>query len=209
MSGNAAKSEVEGVPESRLRLFCALDPPEPVVNAITSWQRGQEGVSERLRPVRPDSLHMTVAFLGDQPEAEVDAIAGVVEGIEPRPIPARLRVEPVPVPRRRPRLFALEAESPAAEQLAGELGDELTALGVFRRPKRPFWPHLTVFRVRGRAEAGRPAGRLDPLPGGDGHAFGFVRLALYRSELRPEGSKYSRLAARHLPQSGGPQEEVN
>lgn len=208
MSDERIKRPDQGAGEGRLRLFCALDPPGEVIDRIVAWQRDQSQAGPGLRAVRPEALHVTLAFLGDRPERDVPRIARVIEGLTPRPVAARLLTAPVPVPRRRPRLLALEAESTGAESLAAELTEALVGIGVYEAPKRPFWPHLTVFRVRRRRSRDEIVPRPGPLPGGDGHAFGFVRVALYRSQLRPEGSKYSRLAATDLPQPGGPTEEV-
>lgn len=192
-------------PSSR-RLFCALDPPPEIVAAIAAWQGEQlagRGADAGLRAVRPEALHLTVAFLGAQPPERRAAVAELVGELPARPIGGRLRPAPVPLPRRRPKLFALEVESRGAERLAAEVREKLALIGVEPPDRRPLWPHLTVFRVkrgrRGGTGARRaPIPRLEPLPEGDGRAFGFVRFALYLSELRPEGSKYTRLAAKDL-----------
>lgn len=216
---SAADSRAEGAADAgRHRLFCALDPPAETVRLISSWQREQRAgeAGKGMRPVAAEALHLTLAFLGDQAQSTIPAVAAVVEGIEPRPVEGRLLAEPLPLPRRRPRLFALEVESPAAELLAAELRQGLADAGVELPDGRPLWPHLTVFRLgrrrsrelsRESRSARRPIDRLQPLPGGDGHAFGFVRVALYRSQLRPEGSSYSRMAAKQmqLPRTGGRQ----
>ena len=51
--------------DERLRLFLALRLPEPVLDAIETWQQEHlQGVGPGLRVVRRDELHITVAFLG-------------------------------------------------------------------------------------------------------------------------------------------------
>lgn len=189
------------------RLFFALDLPPETVELIGRWQAGAPATGG-LRAVRPEALHLTLAFLGERPEAEVPALAKLVAELGGEAIAGVLRPEPVPVPRRRPKLLALSVESPGAERLQAKLSGRLQALGPYRPDRRPFWPHLTVFRLKARS-SGRKRGerveRLEPLPIGDGQAFGFVRLALYRSFLRPEGSSYSALAANELPQPRGRQ----
>ena len=192
------------------RLFMALDPPEWVVCEIVSWQASQADRSGggRLVPVPAGSLHLTLAFLGECPVAAIETIGASLERIPREPIEAALLPDPVPAPRRRPRLFALGVQSPGAVRLQVEVARGLSEIGVYRPERRPFWPHLTVFRVRSR---GRDPGsrsripRLGPIRLEGGHAFGFVRVALYRSDLRPEGASYSRLAANELPQAGGRQ----
>lgn len=194
------------------RLFCALDLPGPVVERVAAWQRSQAAGREDLRPVAAESLHVTLAFLGERPAAEIPAIAEAVAGFRvPVPVEGVLRPAPMPLPARRPRLLALEIGSPGVVRLQDKLAERLVGIGAYQREgERRFWPHLTVFRLRGRA-AGRgrrgPVCRVAPLPGGDGHAFGFVRVALYRSQLGSEGSTYYRLAATEIDamQPGGRQ----
>lgn len=194
----------------RMRLFYALDLPDSTISTISTWQREQlrGEAAEGLRAVRPAALHLTLVFVGSRPRSEAAELAGALEGLGTDPVEALLRPEPVPVPRRRPRLLALEVESAGAEALAEILAERLAGLGVQEGQGRPFWPHLTVFRARGSGRERsrrRRLPRVDPFADGDGHAFGFVRVALYRSDLRPDGAVYSRLAANELPQPGGRQ----
>lgn len=190
------------MPGSGSRLFFALDPPGSVSDRVSRWQ---ERVGRpALRAVPAGDLHLTLAFLGTRPNSEIPVLSAIARSVPAAPVCAELRPQPVPLPRRRPRLFALELDSADAGALAAELRRRLAAAGIApadQRPGRPFWPHLTVFRTRGGA---RVRGRLPSFetrdPDGHGHAFGFVRIALYRSETRSEGSRYSRLAATELPQ---------
>jgi 2'-5' RNA ligase len=205
----------EAVDARHARLFVALDPPQRILGAIGSWQEAQAvraggtvGGERRLRAVAPQSLHVTLVFLGDRPLTAIDAVAEALAGLSAGPVEATLLPEPIPVPRRHPRLLAFGVESPGAVRLEAELSRRLTEIGLHRPKERRFWPHLTAFRVGRRR---RPPGsrtaipRVEPIAVEGGHAFGFVRVALYRSDLRPEGASYSRLAANELPQPGGRQ----
>jgi len=113
----------------------------------------------------------------------------------------------VPRPERgRPRLFALPVASPATIALQAGLEERLVDARLHKPEKRPFWPHVTVARVR-RGERGskRPA-RVERLPGalpkGLLQPFDGVRLTLYRSELQPQGARYTPLAQVELPAGG-------
>jgi 2'-5' RNA ligase len=193
----------------RARLFYALDIPDGLRESIGEWQRGV--ADPALRPVAAEALHVTLAFLGSRPVAEIERLGETVVSLPAEPVVGRLEPEPVALPRRRPRLWALGVESLDAGRLQAALIERLRTLDLpgLELEERPFWPHLTVLRLRGARRTGArkaaPRELSHPLPAGDGHAFGFVRVALYRSEPRPEGSTYSRLAAIELPRSGGPQ----
>jgi 2'-5' RNA ligase len=180
-------------------LFAALDLPAPISAGLAAWG-ARELADPALRPVAPEALHLTLCFLGHVVADRADDAAASVLGLRPRPVPMRLHAEPVARPPRRPRLFALEVDSPAAVELHDELAAALTATDLYEPPKRPFWPHLTVARVRQRGRrprrvAKRPAALPDALV----HTFASVRVALYRSNLRPEGAQYTSLANLNLP----------
>ncbi|HYH54898.1 MAG TPA: RNA 2',3'-cyclic phosphodiesterase [Solirubrobacterales bacterium] len=189
----------------RVRLFVALDLPDDVREGIKDW--GERTLADpALRPVRPESLHITLAFLGSRPEEEVERITEVVrDNIGPAPWVELL--DPVQRPERgRARLYALPALSPGTEVLQAGVAQALGEEGFYEPERRPFWPHVTVARVRPEARGSRrPAVVSDPpetLPKGLSEAFLGVRLALYRSELQPTGARYVPLAQVKLPGAG-------
>lgn len=195
----------ERLKSPRARLFVALDLPDEIREGIAKW--GSEALTDpALRPIPPESLHITLAFLGYKPEKEVEGIAEVVrESAGPAPW-VELRDPEQRPPRGRARLFALPALSPGTEMLQAGLERRLVEAGHYEPEKRPFWPHLTVARVRPAARGSkRPAVVSDPpgkLPEGLSEAFLGVRLALYRSELQPTGARYAPLAQIELPGAG-------
>jgi RNA 2',3'-cyclic 3'-phosphodiesterase len=208
LSLRAVAKERLGSP--RARLFVALDLPDRVRDELTAWQ-ARECTDPALRPLAPDQLHVTLCFLGWQPERKIERIAALMEESGPRAVGLRLAQRPKGLPPgRRPRLFVLEAESRGAVELQAELSDRLEAHGFFKPEKRPFWPHVTVARVRservtgqgGRRRKGRPRLVSEPpgaLPKPVERPFDAVRLALYRSNLRPQGAEYVSLAYMDLP----------
>jgi RNA 2',3'-cyclic 3'-phosphodiesterase len=195
----------ERLKSPRARLFVALDLPEWVRAGIATW--GREALGDpAMRPVPPQSLHITLAFLGFLPEREVERLAAVVGEVAGPATEVELG-DPVPRPERgRPRLFALPAASPDAISLQRGLEEKLVAARLYRPEKRPFWPHVTVARVR-REERGskRPAPVSRPpdgLPKGLLQPFGAVRIVLYRSQIQPQGAQYTPLAQVELPADG-------
>jgi 2'-5' RNA ligase len=194
----AAGETAEG---ARARLFVALALPDEIRDAIVAWQGGALD-DPALRAVRPEALHFTLAFLGSLPESEIDAVAAAL----PEGLPApRLRLSPTPVavPRGgRPRLFAIEAESEGAVEVQAEVASALQRAGFYEPEKRPFWPHLTVARVRSEGKGSRRSRRVEkpppPLPPACEHPFASVRMQLYRSYLRPQGAEYVSLASLEL-----------
>jgi 2'-5' RNA ligase len=184
------------------RVFVALDLPERVREGLTAWGRA-ELADPALRPVRPESLHVTLVFLGHREAAEVEGIAAVVRR-SGAPAPLMKLEDPISLPRRRrASLFALPAPSPAASELRRGLLDRLVTAGLHERERRDFWSHVTVARVRAEGRGSRrPAAvvrRPGDLPEELKQPFSNVRLTLYRSELQSGGSRYVPLAQVELP----------
>lgn len=185
-----------------MRLFVALDLPDDLREGIAAWG-GKALADPALRPVAGESLHVTLAFLGQRDEEEVGEIAAAVEECSaPAPWVELLDPERRP-PRGRARLFALPVLSPGAEVLQAGVAQRLVAGGFYRPEKRLFWPHVTVARVRpeGRGSK-RPAVVSEPpgkLPEGLLEARICRRMTLYRSELKLTGARYVPLAQVELP----------
>lgn len=192
----------ERLKSPRARLFVALDLPDEVREGIIAWQ-GRELADPALRPVRPESLHMTLVFLGYHPEKQIERIAEAALGVDAPAPEIRLEPEPVGVPRgKRPRLFALDAPSEAAVELQAQVERRLVEARFYEPEKRPFWPHLTVARMRPEKRGSRKPGLVEkvpgPLPEQLFRPFSALRLTLYRSHLRPQGAEYIPIAEKDL-----------
>lgn len=190
----------------RSRLFVALDLPETVREGLGAWGAGALA-DPALRAVPPENLHVTLAFLGWCWDKQIPAIASVVHGIEaPEP---EMAFSPGPVPvrwRGATSLYALEIASPDTVELQADLSERLVAAGLYEPEKRPFWPHITVARVRREKGGHRYREVEEPpqaLPEGLLGLFGGVRITLYRSKTKPQGAEYSPLAQLELPSDGG------
>jgi len=187
----------ERLKSPRARLFVALDLPDEVREGIVAWGR-RELRDPALRVVKPESLHVTLAFLGYLPEREVGRLGEIVEGLR-SPAPQIRLGEPVGKPSgRHPRLFALPVESPGAIDLRSELQEKLIAARLYKPEKRPFWPHVTVARVKPEGHGSKRPRHIerppDGLPKDLLQSTRAVRTRLYRSELKPSGAEYLPLA---------------
>jgi 2'-5' RNA ligase len=190
----------------RARLFVALDLPEATRDGLVSW--GEKALADpALRLVAPESLHITLAFLGHRPKEEIEAIAAAVrESAAPAPW-VELRDPEQRPPRGRARLYALPAISPGAEALQAGLEQRLVDEGFYEPEKRSFWPHVTVARVRPEARGSRRPAVVSEPPGAIPEELKepriSVRMTLYRSVLQPSGARYVPLAQVELPGGGG------
>ncbi len=173
----------------RVRLFVALDLPELFVRRLADWTGNAFGDHPDLRVVRPESLHVTLVFLGYQYERDVERIAELAfaEPFEPVQLQAE-DVQPLP------RLFALSLADRGSvlARWQGGLSERLHGARLYEPEKRPFWPHVTLARAkRGK----KPRGIAIPaLPDELTAPFEAGELILYRSTLHPQGAVYEPLA---------------
>ena len=162
----------------RARLFCALRLPEETLDTLSDWQADH---IDRGRPVPRDYLHITLAFLGHRPVAELEPICRELREAAAAAGPMRL----VPERYRETQsvgMLALSDQEGGAIRLAADLQGRLERLGVFEPERRPWLPHITVVRFRERP------GLRPPLP-----VLGEVSpsdAAAYHSVLRSGGAQY-------------------
>lgn len=174
-------------------MFVALDLPDEARGGLAAWRDRLTAGRTDLRPVAAEALHVTLVFLGWQDESAAEAISDAAIGAAGGIAAPVLRVGDVrALPPRNPRLFALDLadEAGRASRLQAALSDALEAGSWYRPEKRPFWPHLTLARVkRGERRVADLAG-----PPAPGDLFRAGELTLYRSTLRPQGALYEALA---------------
>jgi 2'-5' RNA ligase len=176
-----------------LRAFLAVEPSEEA-------RREAMGVTQALREApdgdgvrwaRPESLHVTLHFLGDIERGEVAPVASHVAA-EVRDVglfDASLgALSAFPSPRRaRVVVLGIEPEQPLTE-LADAVGRGVQAAGL-PAIERAFRPHLTLGRVR----RGRRAPRLEAVPALSAARFCVHEVVLFRSRLGQGGATYHAL----------------
>jgi RNA 2',3'-cyclic 3'-phosphodiesterase len=193
----------ERLKSPRARLFVALDLPQDVRAGLVDWQRTALA-DPALRPVRAEALHMTLVFLGYHAEKDVKAIAKAALATDAEAPAVELAAEPVGVPPgKRPRLIALGTNSDETVELQRGVEERLVAGGFYEPEKRPFWPHLTVARVKPEARGSRKPALIKtpphPLPEHMFRYFRPTRLVLFKSHLRRTGAEYEPMAELELP----------
>jgi RNA 2',3'-cyclic 3'-phosphodiesterase len=188
----SSRSEGRKRPGSpRARLFLALEPAEDDRAALAAWRDELVAGREDLRPTAAGSLHLTLVFLGYRPEKEIERIAACAfEAIGAAPATDLKPVAVKAMPPRRPRLFALDLADPGghAARVQAAASDALARERFYAPEKRPWWPHITLARVKRSARAGP----LDAAPP-DG-PIRATTVTLYRSLLSPQGARYEPLA---------------
>jgi 2'-5' RNA ligase len=178
---------------ARIRAFFAIELDAGARRAaaeLAAALRARPG-GDAVRWVRPESLHVTLRFLGDVEPGRADALAARVrEEVAPL-APFRLQLAALGSlpPNRRPRVLVLELgpEAPLAA-LARAVERGVVAAGCSPE-RRGFRGHLTLGRVRERGAPPSLAGLSVPPVG-----FEVAEAVLFSSQPQPGGSLYTPLA---------------
>jgi len=191
-----------------MRIFIGIDLDPEIRGRISRFLEGVEGFAPDARWVRPESLHITLKFIGEQTPERVEAIAERLRRVHSSEFEIRAGGYGFFPTAKAPRVFWIGIHAgPQLAELAGTIDVATAELGI-PREDRPFSPHLTLARAGAGRSSGSPKWRK-----GDGPNSAFAvldkRLAamgeldfgtmtarefiLYQSELSPGGSKYTKL----------------
>lgn len=161
-----------------LRLFFALWPDDAARAALERWSTAIHRVTGG-RATRGDSIHMTLAFLGDCDPARLDELKAAAAGVRVRPF--ELVLDEAGFWKHNRIAWAGATQTPAAlETLVSDLRAALAA-ARFAFDRKPFVSHLTLVR---KAQPGFVMPALDPI------RWEVTAFALVRSVMRPAGSDY-------------------
>jgi 2'-5' RNA ligase len=176
-----------------LRAFFAVELPERLRGGIAALQSELAVTGESVRWVRPESLHVTLRFIGEIPVPTAESLGReFATGVAPVP-PFELEVRGAGCfPRSGPPRVLWVGLRQGTDQLTAlfrHLEDNLRRLG-FPPERRPFAPHLTVGRVRGRGGA-RLRSALERFRDHQWGRLAVDEFVLMESHLSPAGARYS------------------
>jgi 2'-5' RNA ligase len=178
-----------------IRAFIAVDLDDPVIEKVCNVVEILKPRITEIRWLRKENLHLTLKFLGNIAESQVQPITAALRHplglFSPCTISAKgLGVFP---DFRRPKILWVGLTGDQLVQLAAEIESALMPLG-FTPENRAFTPHLTIGRWR---EGSRPAKNLrqeiDSLNDFEFGACAVRQIVLFQSVLKPEGASYSEL----------------
>lgn len=181
---------------SMIRAFIALDMPEAVQAGLGEIQARLRETGASVKWVKPDRIHLTLKFLGNVPQETLPQIAAALEAVASRTAPFRLRPEGCgafpSLNQMRVIWVGLRGEEKILDTLQREVEEAVLPLG-FPKEDRPFKPHLTLGRVKGRQRLRSLQESLRAHESFAAEAFDVKELVLYKSDLRPEGAHYTPL----------------
>jgi 2'-5' RNA ligase len=183
-----------------MRLFFAIELPAEVQASLGRLRPRED--NREYRWSEPSLLHVTLAFLGEQPAERLDVLQHVARVAAGASRPGTLRLGQAGSfgARRAPRVLwvGLDGDLQALADLYERLAAGLRQAG-FTLDDRPFSPHVTLARRREQARGGPPAG-WPPTDRLAQARFPLDHLTLFESRLSPRGPSYTPLF--HFPLGG-------
>jgi 2'-5' RNA ligase len=176
------------MPAATRRHFVAIDAPPAVSESLAALAAPIPG----FKWTRPETLHLTLRFIGDTPSGEVDALATRLRAI--RDIaPFVLTIGGVGVfPHRGSAQVVwvgLELAHPRLHQLRQRVDDTILAAGL-APDMRSFHPHFTLARCAG-ATPGAVRDFVHTHATFQGPTFVADRFHLFESRLLPDGAEHT------------------
>ena len=189
-----------------MRTFVALDIDEAIRDRISRFMEGLRGFAPDARWVRPESLHVTLKFVGEKPPEFVERIKQALSSVHAEATDISFRGYGFFPGPKAARVFWIGVEAgPQLATLAKAVDDASFTLGI-PKEEHAFSPHLTLARAGGRLAQKQPGDarnknfqllqeKLAALTISD---FGTMRpreFFLYQSQPQRGGSHYSKIAA--------------
>ncbi len=179
-----------------IRSFVALDIPVKTQEALAALTHELQRAQAPVSWVKADRIHVTLKFLGN-------VTAGQIEAIQEALAPAAAACSPFhlqpfgcgafpTIKQMRVVWVGLRGDEKALFSLQKSVETGLAPLG-FEPEDRAFRAHLTLGRVKGRQHQRALQEALLSLQGFEAEAFDVTELVLYKSDLMPQGARYTPL----------------
>lgn len=194
-----------------MRVFVALDIDDKIRERLARFLDGVRGFAPDVRWVLPESLHVTLKFIGEKSEDDVEGIKRVLEAIAADTFEINVRGYGFFPGVRSPRVFWVGIQGGSKlTSLAATVDERLMALDI-PKEEHTFNAHLTL--ARGAGGSGSPhkqrgdhpnlsfqrlQEKLAALPAPEFGTMTAREFFLYRSQLASGGSKYTKLAGFRL-----------
>ncbi len=179
-----------------MRTFIAIELESEVRDNLDKIIQTLKPAGPGIKWVNPEGIHLTLKFLGNIRNDQVDEIKAIMDRITEKhqTFTSECRgLGTFPVKSRNPRIvWAGMEEHPALSVIQKELDQKLAELG-FSPEKRAFHPHLTLGRNKKKTNSRLLIPEIEKFKE---VVFGTVsvnKIILFESTLTPEGAVYSRV----------------
>ena len=193
-----------------MRVFVALDIDDAIRQRLQLFLDGVRGFAPDARWVRPESVHVTLKFIGEKSTEAVAEIKQALGGIRAGVVEISFRGYGFFPTARAPRVFWVAIEAgPQLATLAKSVDEAIATLGI-PKEEHAFSPHLTLARRGGSGAPGWRKGdapnqsfqrlqeKLAAMPAPEFGTMTAREFFLYESQLGRGGSRYTKIAGFEL-----------
>jgi 2'-5' RNA ligase len=190
-----------------MRLFIALDIDDGIRQRIQRFLEGVSGFASEARWVRPESMHVTLKFIGEKLAESVEEIKRAISAVRSKTFDINFRGYGFFPTAKSARVFWVGIEAgPHLANLARAVDQATSAVGV-PTEEHPYSPHLTLARGGG-GRSGAPGNQKDDrsnrsfqklqekLAAMQPPEFGTMtarEFFLYQSQLMRGGARYTKI----------------
>lgn len=186
-----------------IRSFLAIEIPQKQIESLAGYLEDLKKVPSKIKWVVPHQVHLTLKFFGSLSQETIDRISqALVKKVSDYP-PFTLSLKGIGAfPNLfRPRVIwlGLGGEIETLQMVSKGIEQSLFSIGI-PREERPFHPHLTLGRNK-LNQVNEPLYRLlAQWPKEETTSFSIEEVVLFRSDLKPGGPVYTKLAVFPLNQ---------
>lgn len=178
----------------KIRSFIALSLPQEIKNYLTAIIQEFKKIAADVKWVKPENLHLTLKFLGEQEEKRIKKIKEILEVVAGQRKSYALELGGIGgFPKLEyPRVIWIGLSKGTQEtlNLVQELEKEISKLGI-PQEKKPFATHITLGRVRSALNREKLVACLkDFAIAKEKLNFSAQEIVLYKSTLTAQGPIY-------------------
>jgi 2'-5' RNA ligase len=175
-----------------MRVFIAVDLPPELRKDLAKLQREMARLTDTVRWVASESVHITLKFIGEVAEKRLEDIDTALAGLTWKPFEITVRGVGFFPEKRSARVLWAGMEAPTMQNLAEELDSRLERLG-FEKESRTLRPHITLARARHSRIDSSLVTAASKYVDNEFGSFTVDRVYLFKSILKPAGAEYERL----------------
>lgn len=177
-----------------MRTFIAIELDKTIMQNLWNFIRQLDSGDKNVRWVKKKSLHLTMKFLGDISPSKMESVKKILLETSLQHHPFSLTVQGTgrfPPQSKKPRiLWVGTSECPSLISLQKDMDINLARLG-FPKEQRPFFPHLTLGRVKLTTNLENVLAKMESSLS---HSFGSMivdKITFFQSTLTPSGADYT------------------
>lgn len=181
-----------------IRTFIALPIPDNLTESLRSAISQLRSINSGVKWVRPESIHLTLKFLGNIEEELVGPVSQQLDSVAGSYPEFELGLSGLGVfpGQRRPRVIwaGLGGDTMPLSELASDVDRMCAGFGI-KAEKRPFNAHLTLGRLKVPSMVDLDINLIEEW-------FRAREVIFYKSELLPTGARYTILHSSSLGHKG-------